>query len=104
MRDRVSALTGASSRDSVVRLRRGRLILPSLRGAATSLMLGRKLGEPGRRWFVRHGSRKRVRGKDHLEYLMSEYLPSHRGLKWCEGDAAPVEPPDAPIKKDWRNS
>lgn len=38
-----------------------------------------------RTWFSRSGSRKRVRDQTHFDYLIGEYLPSHRGWKWCEG-------------------
>ena len=57
-----------------------------------SLMLGRKLGQEGRKWFVRKGSRKRVRDRAHFDYLVGQYLPKHRGLRWTEGDAQPEEP------------
>lgn len=57
-----------------------------------SLMLGRKLYQKQRRWFSKAGSRKRVRDRRHLLYLMNEYLPRHRGLQWSEGDALPQEP------------
>ena len=56
-----------------------------------SLLLGRLTGETGRQWFVREGSRKRVKDRDHLSYLVSEYLPDHRGLSWREGDAVPED-------------
>jgi REP element-mobilizing transposase RayT len=59
----------------------------------SSLMLGRKMGKTGRKWFVRKGSRKRVRDRTHFDYLMDSYLPKHRGLRWREGDAPPEEPP-----------
>ena len=57
-----------------------------------SLMLGRKTNSPGRDWFVRHGSRKRVRDRQHFDYLINTYLPRHRGLCWRDGDPAPEEP------------
>jgi REP element-mobilizing transposase RayT len=39
----------------------------------------------GRRpWLVEGSSRKRVRDEEHFQYLMSDYLPSHRGWKWSE--------------------
>lgn len=38
-----------------------------------------------RRWFSRGASRKRVLDLKHFEYLMTTYLPQHRGLKWIEG-------------------
>jgi len=57
-----------------------------------SLMLGRKLASPGRTWFSRKGSRKRVENQRHFDYLVKRYLPSHRGLHWREGDLPPEEP------------
>jgi len=30
----------------------------------------------------RGGSRKRVENREHFDYLMETYLPSHSGLKW----------------------
>ena len=57
-----------------------------------SLMLGRKSGRVGRKWFVRRGSRKRVSDRAHFDHLITHYLPKHRGLLWIEGNAEPVEP------------
>jgi REP element-mobilizing transposase RayT len=37
-----------------------------------------------RRWFVESASRKRVKDQSHFDHLVSQYLPSHRGLKWSE--------------------
>jgi REP element-mobilizing transposase RayT len=59
----------------------------------SSLMLGRKSGIAGRKWFVRRSSRKRIRNREHFDYLVTTYLPRHRGLLWKEGDALPQEPP-----------
>jgi REP element-mobilizing transposase RayT len=56
------------------------------------LMLGKKCERTGRKWFSRKGSRKRVRDRRHFDYLVSEYLPKHRGLQWREGDPPPAEP------------
>ncbi len=36
------------------------------------------------RWFARKGSRKRVRDRAHFDYLMTTYLPNHRGRFWSE--------------------
>jgi len=58
-----------------------------------SLLLGRKLSRPGRRWFSRKGSRKRVEDQTHYDHLMRNYLPKHSGLCWQEGDSPPEEPP-----------
>ena len=51
--------------------------------------LNRFFGTPGRRWFVRGGSRKRVEGRTHLDYLLDTYLPNHSGLFWREGMPLP---------------
>lgn len=56
-----------------------------------SLFLGRATGKSGQRWFVAHGSRKRVLTHDHLDYLITEYLPDHRGLFWCEEQPIPED-------------
>ncbi len=37
-----------------------------------------------RPWLVDGASRKQVRNREHFEYLVTSYLPSHRGWKWCE--------------------
>jgi REP element-mobilizing transposase RayT len=39
----------------------------------------------GRSWFSENASRKRVENRDHYNYLIDVYLPSHRGWKWREG-------------------
>lgn len=57
-----------------------------------SLMLGRKLEQQQGKWFSKSGSRKRVRDRAHLDYLMNKYLPRHNGLTWCEADDPPGEP------------
>ena len=57
-----------------------------------SFALGQKLQQPGHKWLSRHGSRKRVRDRQHFDYLISQYLPKHRGLKWREGEPPPEEP------------
>ena len=36
-----------------------------------------------RQWLTRGGSRKRVEHRKYFDYLMTKYLPSHRGVKWC---------------------
>ncbi len=35
-------------------------------------------------WFSRKGSQKRVKDKQHFEYLMNIYFPRHKGLSWYE--------------------
>jgi REP element-mobilizing transposase RayT len=57
----------------------------TLRESAKSSLtrrLNKELGK--RRWFIEGGSRKRVRDRDHFEYLINVYLPDHIGLKWKE--------------------
>ncbi len=46
--------------------------------------LSRRLNQDlGRRtWFAAHPSRKRVKDREHLDYLTGQYLPNHRGWKW----------------------
>ncbi len=34
-------------------------------------------------WFVEGGSRKRVKDREHFQYLMTRYLRKHAGWKWC---------------------
>ena len=40
-------------------------------------MLAKHTSLTGRKWFSRGGSRKRVRDRDHFNYLMTDYLPKH---------------------------
>ena len=47
-------------------------------------VLNAHFGTPGKRWFVRGGSRKRVADRAHLDHLKTRYLPDHPGLFWCE--------------------
>jgi len=54
-----------------------------------SSSLNQHLDSPGRRWFVRGGSRKRVERRAHLDHLLDTYLPSHSGLFWREGMSLP---------------
>ena len=35
-----------------------------------------------RRWLVESASRKRVRNRDHYDYLTKTYIPDHPGWKW----------------------
>ncbi len=48
------------------------------------MMLAQHTQTKGRKWFVRKGSRKRVRDQAHYDYLMNEYLPKHSGRQWSE--------------------
>jgi len=56
-----------------------------------SLLLGRATGKAGHRWFVANGSRKRVMNRDHLNYLVTQYLPDHPGVFWREGKLLPED-------------
>jgi REP element-mobilizing transposase RayT len=47
--------------------------------------LNKELNTPGKRWFVRGASRKRVKNRAHLDHLLKTYLPSHPGPNWREG-------------------
>jgi REP element-mobilizing transposase RayT len=47
-------------------------------------ILNRHFDTPGKRWFVRDGSRRRVTNLAHLTHLTTRYLPDHPGLFWCE--------------------
>ncbi len=52
-------------------------------------MLARHTRVAGRKWFSRSGSRKRARDREHFDYLMNKYLPSHTqgrrgGSGWSE--------------------
>ncbi|MGB7160605.1 MAG: hypothetical protein WBD40_21245 [Tepidisphaeraceae bacterium] len=51
--------------------------------------LNQHLRTPGKRWFVRGGSRKRVERRAHLAYLLDTYLPDHPGVFWREGMPIP---------------
>ena len=35
-----------------------------------------------REWFVDGASRKRVKDREHFDYLIEKYLPAHSGWKW----------------------
>jgi hypothetical protein len=54
-----------------------------------STCLNKHFQTPGRKWFVRGGSRKRVSHQSHLTRLLNKYLPDHPGLFWCEGSPLP---------------
>jgi REP element-mobilizing transposase RayT len=49
-----------------------------------STMLNQHFETPGKRWFVRGGSRKRVKNRAHFNRLKSVYLPDHPGIYWSE--------------------
>ena len=40
-------------------------------------------------WLSGSGSRRRVRDREHYEYLMNEYLPKHSGTHWREDGRPP---------------
>lgn len=54
-----------------------------------STELAKRYASPGRKWFSQGASRKRVRNKDHFDYLMGTYLPKHGGRQWYEGQPSP---------------
>jgi len=41
------------------------------------------------KWFVRKGSRKRVKDNAHLKHLLDKYFPDHPGIFWRDGMALP---------------
>jgi REP element-mobilizing transposase RayT len=49
-----------------------------------SLELSKRQGIKGRPWFSQGASRKRVRNREHFDYLVRRYLPTHSGIKWFE--------------------
>ena len=55
------------------------------RRVRTSLTLQLNRAFKHRTWFSKQPSRKRVKDREHFEYLVEEYLPRHRGWKWIEG-------------------
>jgi len=59
---------------------------------ALTLSLKSRFGD--RPWLCEGASRKQVRERDHFEYLVKRYLPSHRGWKWCEGKGLFLESGD----------
>ena len=46
-----------------------------------SKRLKEELGE--RPWLSEGASRKQVKRDEHLQHLENQYLPDHRGWKWC---------------------
>ncbi|MEM9347103.1 MAG: hypothetical protein AAGB26_10855 [Planctomycetota bacterium] len=46
-----------------------------------SKLLKEQLGD--RPWLSEGASRKQVTEDEHLHYLENQYLPDHRGWKWC---------------------
>jgi hypothetical protein len=54
-----------------------------------SYVLGRDVGPRGRKWFVRGGSKKRVKDKAHFDHLLETYFPDHPGVYWREGMPLP---------------
>jgi REP element-mobilizing transposase RayT len=59
---------------------------------ALTLSLKERFGD--RPWLCEGASRKQVRDRKHFEYLVVQYLPSHRGWKWCEGRGVFLEVAD----------
>lgn len=54
-----------------------------------SYILGQEIRPRGRKWFVRGGSKRRVKDRGHFDYLLDKYFPDHRGLVWREGEPLP---------------
>ena len=54
------------------------------RRVRTSLTMQLNRAVEKRTWFAKQPSRKRVKDREHLNYLMKTYLPRHRGWKWDE--------------------
>lgn len=54
------------------------------RGLRTSLTkrLNDQFGK--RTWFIESSSRKRCKDRDHYDYLVTQYLPDHRGWKYSK--------------------
>ena len=48
--------------------------------------ISKALDRPGP-WFSRGASRKRVRDRQHFDYLMNVYLPRHHGTSWREASS-----------------
>jgi REP element-mobilizing transposase RayT len=63
-------------------------VVAQLKGAL-SHHLGKEIGPPGRKWFSRGASERRVVDKAHFDYLVDTYLPSHSGIFWKEGESLP---------------
>ena len=63
-------------------------VLRRLKNVLTTA-LNRHFDTPGRHWFGRGGSRKRVTRPGHLAHLLDTYLPDHSGLFWREGMPVP---------------
>jgi hypothetical protein len=54
--------------------------------------LNKNINTPGKRWFVRGSSRKRVKDRRHLNHLLDVYLPDHPGIFWRDGSPLPTLP------------
>ena len=55
----------------------------SMRASIRSSLTRRLNEQFGKReWFSDSPSRKRVRDREHFDYLVSAYLPRHGGAKW----------------------
>jgi REP element-mobilizing transposase RayT len=50
--------------------------------ASLSRCLNRQVQQ--RTWLVDNASRKRVKDREHFDYLVTQYLPAHGGWKWRE--------------------
>lgn len=81
------AATESTHLHMVVSWRDESISYSKVRGRIKNLMsldLARQAGITGRPWFSVGGSRKRVRERQHLHYLLEKYLPNHRGVGWFE--------------------
>jgi hypothetical protein len=56
-------------------------VVMQLKGSL-SRCLGLEFGAEGRKWFSRSASEKRVLNREHLDYLVTAYLPTHSGVFW----------------------
>ena len=77
-----SAATGPTHLHAVVSWKSDRACQRVRAGIQSSLSRRLNAAFGKKMWFVAHPSRKRVKDGKHLEYLVDEYHPSHRGWKW----------------------
>jgi hypothetical protein len=54
------------------------------------LLMGKFHEQPGRQWFSEGGKPRPVKGREHFDFLLNEYLPSQGGRLWREGDGSPI--------------
>jgi REP element-mobilizing transposase RayT len=63
---------------------RDRLSMSASVKTAVSRQLNESYGK--RTWLVKNALRKQVKDREHFDYLLREYLPSHRGLFWIRDE------------------